>query len=302
MIIKNISENVTSLITSTVKNVNHSLVTNAPAIGVGVGILAGIATVAFAIEATPKAMEIIKHAKELEESIKETSTDEYTEQEIKTAVLIARLRAAKSVFLVYWKSILTGVLSIAAVLYSYKVLNGRYLGMVSAYKTLDKLYMEYKKTVEEVHGSESEKAVADKTVEKLSARNKEEEQQIKKYKHYSGYAQIFDESSKYWENDANWNRMFIHKCLAMANQKLDENGKVFLYEVYELLGFETSKDDKDFSKVVGWIKDKNHPDTQISFGIYENHSENMQAFRNGTNKYPVLDFNVQGPVLFKARW
>ena len=107
----------------------------------------------------------------------------------------------------------------------------------------------------------------------------------------SPYSKFFDEFSRCWKNNAEYNLMFLRGQQNLANDRLIANGYLFLNDVYDMLDIERTEE----GQVVGWVYDKDHP-TYIDFGIYNGVRERNRAFVNGYESSILLDFNVQGII------
>ena len=114
----------------------------------------------------------------------------------------------------------------------------------------------------------------------------------------SQYARFFDESNPYWTKEQEYNLMFLKQMELNANQKLRQNGYLFLNEVYEMLGLTRTKT----GQIVGWIYDEENPtgDNHVDFGIYKDHVGNRN-FLNGIERNVLLDFNVDGDIFAKMK-
>ena len=110
----------------------------------------------------------------------------------------------------------------------------------------------------------------------------------------SDYARVFDQVNcpDYWENDADYNMMFLQKVERFANDKLIAQGYLFLNDVYQMLGFSPTR----AGQCVGWIYDPTNPvgDNYIDFGIFR--PENSR-FVDRNENCVWLDFNVDGDIL-----
>lgn len=109
---------------------------------------------------------------------------------------------------------------------------------------------------------------------------------------YSEYARFFDEASPCWTKDAEQNLIFLKQQQQYANDKLKQQGYLFLNEVYEMLGIPRTK----AGQVVGWIFEENNPlgDNVIDFGLY---NLGNQKFVNGYERSVLIDPNVDGNIL-----
>ena len=96
---------------------------------------------------------------------------------------------------------------------------------------------------------------------------------------YSDYARFFDESSPYWQKDPEYNLVFLKAQQQYANDLLRAKGRLFLNDVYDMLGIEKTK----AGQIVGWVYDYDNPvgDNFVDFGIYDMSKERVRAFVNG---------------------
>ena len=84
-----------------------------------------------------------------------------------------------------------------------------------------------------------------------------------------------------------------------ANDLLKARGRLFLNEVYRMLGIDETK----AGQVVGWVYNPDNPtgDNFVDFGIYNMQRERVRAFVNGYEPNILLDFNVDG-VIWNLAW
>ncbi|MDD3239836.1 MAG: DUF6353 family protein [Lachnospira sp.] len=97
-------------------------------------------------------------------------------------------------------------------------------------------------------------------------------------KAYSMYAVNYYKSNCY-ENDKNYNEMFLKSQERYANELLKARGFIFLNEIYNMLGCPVTK----AGQVVGWMLNSDIGDGYIKFEI------------DGD----IIDFNVDGMILDK---
>ena len=88
--------------------------------------------------------------------------------------------------------------------------------------------------------------------------------------------------------------MFLKAQQQYANDLLKAKGRLFLNEVYDMLGLERTK----AGQVVGWVYNPENPtgDNFVDFGIYDMSKERVRAFVNGYEPSILLDFNVDGDI------
>lgn len=111
----------------------------------------------------------------------------------------------------------------------------------------------------------------------------------------SNYARFFDEGCTGWQNDAEYNLIFLRSMQNYANDLLRSRGYLFLNEVYDLLGIPRSKE----GQLVGWVYDKDDPKKGdfVDFGIFNLDAIANREFVNGFRKSVLLDFNVYGNII-----
>ncbi len=95
------------------------------------------------------------------------------------------------------------------------------------------------------------------------------------------YARKFDSSCTSWEENREWNRMYLKATENYFNDILKNRGYVFLRDIYEYLGIPANRT----SLVVGWSSKSTCSDGYIEFDL-----ENV-----GETDYSV-DFNVDGDI------
>lgn len=110
---------------------------------------------------------------------------------------------------------------------------------------------------------------------------------------YSRYAKFFDVENKNWRYNFNDNMIFLRLTEHYFNELLRLNGKVYLNDVYEALGF--SRVD-EYENLVGWTYKRGNPaaDDYIDFGLYD---VCRQCYAPWNTKYQMLlDFNVESGI------
>ena len=97
------------------------------------------------------------------------------------------------------------------------------------------------------------------------------------------YAVLFNETNKNWTWNVRTNLMFIGAVEIKCNELLEKHGKLYLNDVYEMLGFPNT----EVGNYVGWIRDNEYGDGYVSIDIAD--------FRNFKLNF-ALDFNVDGDI------
>ena len=282
---------------------------HSPEILMGVGVAGVITTTVMACRATMKLDDILVEAAETREKIKEVAEnpayeDKYTEEDAKKDLVINYTQTAVKVAKLYAPAVAVGVISVGCLLGSHDILRKRNAALSAAYLTVDKSFKEYKQRVIDRVGEEVEKEIrygikAEEIIETVTDEEGNETTVSETVKTmnptlYSDYARFFDEASPCWQNDPEYNLMFLRAQQQYANDLLRAKGRLFLNDVYEMLGLEKSK----AGQIVGWVYDRENPngDNFVDFGIYDMSKERVRAFVNGYETNILLDFNVDGNI------
>ena len=282
---------------------------HSPEILAGIGVVGVVASTVLACKATMKINDVLEDAKDQLDKVKEVANDpaydgQYNEEDAKKDTTIIYVQKGVEIVKIYLPAITVGAVSIGCLLASNNILRKRNAALGAAYATLDKSYKTYRNRVAERFGDEVEKEIrygikaekVEKTVidENGNEVTVEEEVKVMDPNLYSDYARFFDEASPYWQKDPEYNLMFLKAQQQYANDLLKARGRLFLNEVYEMLGIDKSK----AGQIVGWVYDPVNPvgDNFVDFGIYDMSKERVRAFVNGYEPNILLDFNVDGNV------
>ena len=288
---------------------------HSPEILVVAGVVGVVASAVLACKATTKANDILVETKEDIEKIHKVSemaennelTEQYTEEDAKKDLAIVYVKTGLKFVKLYAPAVALGVLSITSILASNNILRKRNVAIAAAYATVDKSFKEYRGRVVERFGEAVDKELkynikaqkVEKTVvdEETGKKKKVKESvEVADPNLYSDYARFFDCGNDNWEKDAEYNLMFLRAQQQYANDLLRSRGRLFLNEVYRMLGIPETK----ASQVVGWVYDPDNPehegDNYVDFGIYDINKPKARDFVNGYERTILLDFNVDGNV------
>lgn len=285
---------------------------HSPEILVVAGIVGTVVSTVMACKATTKVSEILEDSKNIIDSIHDCQTnealaDQYTPEDAKKDLAIVYVQTGIKIAKLYAPAVALGTLSIASILASNNILRKRNIALAAAYATVDKTFKEYRNRVIERFGEQVDKELRydikaqkiEKTVVGEDGKEKKVKEtiQVAKIPGSSDYAKFFDSSSNAWEENAEYNLMFLKAEQNYANDRLKARGYLFLNEVYERLGIPPTK----AGQIVGWVYDPNNPnhngDNYVDFGLYNIHKEKTRDFVNGYEEVILLDFNVDGPIL-----
>lgn len=169
----------------------------------------------------------------------------------------------------------------------------RNAALTVAYATLHRAYLDYRGRVREAVGPEKELDLYHGvTLEQAKDEaGKPAEFKTVDVNNLSPYARFFDEGSPNWNQDSEYNRIFIQCQQNYANNLLIARGHLFLNEVYDMLGINRSS----AGQVVGWVINSDG-DNYVDFNMFQAH---QSGFVNGHEPSILLDFNVDGVVYDK---
>ena len=282
---------------------------HSPEILMGVGVVGVVATTVTACRATMKLNYILDECAETRDKIKSVQEnpayeDRYSDEDAQKDLTINYVQTGVKVAKLYAPSVALGVLSIGCLVGSHSVMQKRNAALSAAYLTVDKSFKEYKQRVIDRVGEEVEKEIrygikAEEVVETVTDEDGNETTVTETVKImdpnlYSDYARFFDEASPYWQKDPEYNLVFLKAQQQYANDLLRAKGRLFLNDVYDMLGIEKTK----AGQIVGWVYDPENPngDNFVDFGIYDMSKERVRAFVNGYEATILLDFNVDGNI------
>lgn len=291
---------------------------HSPEILVVAGVIGTVTSAILACRATTKVSAVLAETKEgidtihgclkdpeMAKTYEKKAGKKYTEEDHQKDLAIVYAQTGLKIAKLYAPSVILGALSLTSILASNNILRKRNIALAAAYATVDRGFKEYRGRVVERFGEAVDRElkynVKAMEVEEVVVDEKGKEKKVKKtinvtdVNGYSGYARFFDEGSKEWTKNSEYNLMFLRAQQQYANDLLQARGYVFLNEVYDMLGINKTQ----AGQSVGWIYDPEHParDGYIDFGIYDMYKEKARDFVNGYEKVILLDFNVDGPIL-----
>lgn len=288
------------------------LTKHSPELLVASGVIGMVAGAVLACRATTKINGILSQAKsdvaEIHMALEERPEEEYSSEDGKKDLTLVYIQTGAKFAKLYAPAVILGALSIAGILASNNILRKRNVALAAAYAVVDKGFKEYRSRVVERFGETVDRELkynikAKKFEETVMDDGSGKEKKVKTTvniadpNEYSDFARFFDEASKNWEKNSEYNLMFLRAEQNYANDRLRARGYLFLNEVYERLGIPMTK----AGQIVGWLYRPDDPEYQgdnyVDFGIYEVDRERSRAFVNGHERSILLDFNVDGPIL-----
>ena len=285
---------------------------HSPEILVVGGVVGLVASGVMACKATTKLSAILDDSKEQIELFDKVAAnpemvnEEYTVEDAEKDKKIVKVQTAVKVAKLYAPSIAVGVVSIGAIFASNNIMRKRNVALGAAYATVDRAFKDYRNRVVDRLGEELDKELrynlktkeVKETVEDENGKKKTVKRNIKYMDSPipSEFAVIYDDGCAGWTKDPEDNKFFLIQQQRYANERLKRRGYLSLNEVYELLGFPSTK----AGQVVGWLYDCKDPnykgDNFVDFGLYNVDCEPNRDFVNGYERNIILDFNV-APII-----
>lgn len=278
---------------------------HSPEILVVAGVVGAVASAVIACKATTKVSRINEEAKDSIDTIHESAEkgvtpagETYSVEDSKKDLSIVYVQTGIKYAKLYAPAVILGTLSITSILASNNILRKRNIALGAAYAAIDKSFKEYRGRVIERFGGQ----VDHELKYNLKAKKFEEievdpetgkEKKVKKTvtvadpNLQSDYAVYFDQKSRNYETNMDYNRMFLKAQQQFANDKLQTRGHIFLNEVLDDLDLPRSP----AGQIVGWTADG--PDGYVNFRILEVERETEDGRHEPAL---LLDFNVQGDI------
>lgn len=306
-------------VSSGLSKAGFQLKKHSPEILVVAGIVGTVASAVMACRATTKAGKVLDKTKddidEIHNAVETGVTnagEEYTEEDSKKDLTIVYVQTGVKIAKLYAPSVVLGTISLASIITSNGILRKRNLEMAAAYATVDKCFKDYRSRVVERFGADIDRELKNNvkaTKVKVTEKDPEtgEDKEVEKRRlvanrsDISGYARFFEHyttddngnsiPNRNWESNNEYNMMFLRAQERFANEMLRSRGRLFLNEVYDMLGLPRTK----AGQIVGWVYDPNNSkiDSYVDFGLYSN---NPTLCEDGEEQAILLDFNVDGNI------
>lgn len=277
---------------------------HSPEILVVAGIAGTVVSAVLACKATTKVAEILDETKDTLDTINDgmktgaINGQEYTTEDGKKDTVVVYAQTGMKLAKLYGPAIILGTLSITSILASNNILRKRNVALGAAYAAIDKSFKEYRGRVIERFGeqvdTELKYGIKAKKFEEIEVDPETgKEKKVKKTvmvadpNLQSDYAVYFDNKSRNYETNQDYNYMFLKAQQQFANDKLQTRGHLFLNEVLDDLDLPRTS----AGQIVGWTKDG--PDGYVNFRIVEVDRETEDGRHEPSL---LLDFNVEGNI------
>ena len=242
---------------------------HSPEILIVAGIAGTVVSAVIACKATTKVNKIVEDTKNdiekvhaaTEKGVTEAG-EPYSAEDSKKDLTIIYAQTGIQFIKLYAPAVILGTLSITSILASNNILRKRNVALGVAYATIDKSFKEYRGRVIERFGeqvdNELKYGIKAKKFEEIEVDPETgKEKKVKKTVMVadpnlkSDYAVYFDNKSRNYETNLDYNRMFLKAQQAFANDKLQTRGHLFLNEVLDDLDLPRTP----AGQIVGWTAD-----------------------------------------------
>lgn len=244
---------------------------NSPHIFFGAGVIGSVVSTVLACRATLKLEDTLD---EISQNFQAIEADcNHKDDEYPAMYRWARIDGVKKLVVLYGPAVLVEALSLAALSGSHIQMTKRNGALLATLVAVTNGFDGYRERIGEEIGEEKEKEIyaegclIDKT-------------------DWNALTRIFDETNPCYHKDVEINRNFLHFVESEANYALQKNGVVFLNQVYEMLGFEKTRE----GFIYGWTYGGDGLN-EIDLGLFEAYNS---RFINGLERAVILTFNVDG--------
>jgi hypothetical protein len=253
-------------------------------------------TVVLACKSTLKLDELITDAEKTTQDIETQQHPRYSEKDRKHDLYYHRINTGVRIVKLYAPSAAVGVLSIACLTQSNRILTKRNAALTAAYGVIEKAFGDYRQRVRDELGEEKDRHFmhgVEKREIVIETENGPQVVTVDSPLTAAGYAKVWDSTNPNWQTTADLNLYWLKCQQNWLNNRLEARGYVFLNEVYKELGI----DETEAGAVVGWWwGPESEGDGFIDFGIFDADNDQVKAFVTGHDRSLLLDFNVDGVI------
>lgn len=310
-----------SKMSGTLSDIGFRLKKHSPEILIVAGVVGTVVSAVLACKATLKVDEVLDETREKMDKVHESAEKgqtaggaDYSEEDKKKDTALIYLHTGAKLAVLYAPAVALGTLSVTSIVMSHNILRKRNAAIAAGYAAIDKSFKKYRERVIERFGQEIDRELrynlkAEKVTETVIDEETGKEKKVKKNafvvnpSDISGYARFFEQYTTdedgntvrnlHWEENNEYNLMFLKAQERLANDILRSRKRLFLNEVYEMLGLPHTK----AGQVVGWVYNPENPvgDNYVDFNLYADNLS-YSDFANGFDPAILLDFNVDGNI------
>lgn len=296
-------KNVKGIICKYVAKGSMKLRKRSPEILIVCGIAGSVAAIVSACKATTKLDGILEERQSQIDKVEEWKakgeTESYSEEDAGRDKLIINVQTTVKIAKLYAPAVALEAVSIGALLTSHNIMARRNLALGASYAAIKKAFDEYRCRVTDKFGEEVDKqmrygARQDKVKTKVIDEDGKEKTvtetvNVVDNPKEDSCLRYFTKSNPYWDNDPDYVYLFLRNRMNDANDKLTSHGHLVLNDVYQALGFTTTK----AGMISGWIKKGSKGDGYVEFDVTKVKIPN--EFGKLEDAY-AIDFNIDGPI------
>lgn len=296
-------KNVRGIICNYVAKGSLKLRKRSPEILIVCGIVGSVAAIVSACKATTKIDGILEERQAQIDKVEEWKAkgDEelYSEEDAGRDKLIINLQTAGKIAKMYAPAIALEAVSIGALLTSHNIMARRNLALGASYAAIKKAFDEYRDRVTDKFGSEVDKQMRyGGHQEKIKTKITDEDGKDKIVSEgvtviddpkEDSCLRYFTKSNPYWDSDPEYVRLFLKNRQDDANDKLRNHGYLVINDVFQALGFTTTK----AGMISGWIKNGKKGDGYVEFDVTKVKIPN--EFGKLEDAF-AIDFNIDGVI------
>jgi len=288
------------------------VVKNAPKILTAVGIISYAGAVLTTVKSTQKieaklANDVDK-LRALKDDLKNKEAinmGEIVVKDVKREMLKTSLHAVGTTIKVYLPTLILFTTGTTCILSASSIMYKRQAALTAAYGALNTTFAKYRERVAEKYGVEEERAIRQGAELVKDPKTGEVTYQQTQDVIDTDYSIIYDDTCERWQDGQNLScqASYLEYIQAQLQQRLEDNGYLFLEDVYDALGVnKLMLDDRKLQamKVVGWLFDADKHPSFISFGLRDklnNKTDNYyKCIRDGRNCF-FIELNPEGDIL-----
>ncbi len=287
---------------ATGKRYSPELILGAGCISLGYGIYK-------ACKSTLVVDDILKETESTKErmhtTLKDATVTAYDEDDYDHDIKVLKIKTGITIVKEYAPAAAFITVGVGCILVSHHILSDRVAGLTAAAAATDRAFATYRERVVDrlgadedfyfLTGAKDEEIIEETVNSKGQKRNtKNTIANVVDTDTLPKYVYLFDECHPDWARDPDLNRAVLTCREKLCNQKLEQQGYIFLNDVLEIFGYDKEYPD---GNIVGWLWS---PGRQIDCGMRDvNANHRREAFLGGYEPSVLLDFTPDGPILDK---
>lgn len=300
-------------IRSAASRVKTTASAKSPEILIVAGIVGVIGGTVMACRATTVACDILDEAKVALEEVHTVADNpelcekhDYTVEDRRKDIALIYVQTGFKLMTCYAPAAIIGGMSIVSILQSHKIMRKRNAALTASFAATSKAFKEYRERVVDRFGPDVDNElrynVKAKRIEEAIVDENGKTKKVKKTVTVADPTAatdwnqvVLDSSYKWWQDNMDYNIMFLKSEQQYATDKLRATNHIFLNDIFERI--EVPK--RPEGQIAGWVwapKDNEvMGDGFVDFKINPTYRENPD-YPNGVEPIITLDFNCDGNI------